>query len=506
METKDTISLCSDSKKQQMQQIKENANESFMVSFRLLHSRLKDLSNKDLKGTHTEEGNKRIFATLFDQDVQTFTSIMFLNVDQLENQLDKKNFKRLDPWMLLKIEKQNDADADNAEIKPVYEEELIAKDVEKCHEKRPLLDQLTDNKTKELSNQSLKSERQHGQFLKVKSNEAKDQNDIDVIETINIELKHKVAKLVKGNEHLKAQLQEKFRTQIHDHNNEPSSSKLVPEVSPPVDTTDPSLQELEFLFSPMYEEYFNAGNQSVSKSFVLSDNSLQQDTKPTLNVQPILEPIIPPTNVNAEGNNTNQAENAQFKVYEFINPFALPRPEAAESSSHNEELHQFDRLNVWELVDKPFGKTVINLEWLWKNKKDEDNIVIRNKTRLHEMDKCDNIGTPMATKLELDADLSGTPSNKISKPMKKHLKEVKRIFWYIKNTINMGLWYSKDYGFELTAFSDADHTEAKYVALSASYAQVIWMRTQLKDYGFDYNRIPLYYDSQSAIAISCNPV
>nr|GEV96175.1 retrovirus-related Pol polyprotein from transposon TNT 1-94 [Tanacetum cinerariifolium] len=47
-----------------------------------------------------------------------------------------------------------------------------------------------------------------------------------------------------------------------------------------------------------------------------------------------------------------------------------------------EELHQFDRLQVWELVDKPFGKTVIRLKWLWKNKKDEDKIVIRNKARL----------------------------------------------------------------------------------------------------------------------------
>ncbi|GKB35467.1 retrovirus-related pol polyprotein from transposon TNT 1-94 [Tanacetum coccineum] len=47
-----------------------------------------------------------------------------------------------------------------------------------------------------------------------------------------------------------------------------------------------------------------------------------------------------------------------------------------------EELHQFNRLKVWELVDKPFGKTVINLKWLWKNKKDEDNIVIRNKAHL----------------------------------------------------------------------------------------------------------------------------
>ncbi|GKA64640.1 retrovirus-related pol polyprotein from transposon TNT 1-94 [Tanacetum coccineum] len=47
-----------------------------------------------------------------------------------------------------------------------------------------------------------------------------------------------------------------------------------------------------------------------------------------------------------------------------------------------EELHQFDRLQVWKLVDKPFGKTVIKLKWLWKNKKDEDQTVIRNKARL----------------------------------------------------------------------------------------------------------------------------
>ncbi|GKF81559.1 retrovirus-related pol polyprotein from transposon TNT 1-94, partial [Tanacetum coccineum] len=47
-----------------------------------------------------------------------------------------------------------------------------------------------------------------------------------------------------------------------------------------------------------------------------------------------------------------------------------------------EELHQFDRLQVWELVDKPFGKNVIKLKWLWKNKKDEDQTIIRNKAHL----------------------------------------------------------------------------------------------------------------------------
>ncbi|GJU09331.1 ribonuclease H-like domain-containing protein [Tanacetum coccineum] len=48
--------------------------------------------------------------------------------------------------------------------------------------------------------------------------------------------------------------------------------------------------------------------------------------------------------------------------------------------------------------------------------------------------------------------------------------------------------------------------EAEYSGVSASCAQVMWMRTQLQDYGFNYNKIPLYCDSQSAIAISCNPV
>ncbi|GJS23731.1 retrovirus-related pol polyprotein from transposon TNT 1-94 [Tanacetum coccineum] len=106
-----------------------------------------------------------------------------------------------------------------------------------------------------------------------------------------------------------------------------------------------------------------------------------------------------------------------------------------------------------------------------------------------------------------------------ARPTQKHLKEVKRIFKYLKGTINMGLWYPKDFGFELTVFSDADHVrcvdtrkstsggiqflgdklvswmskkqnctamssaEAEYVALSASCAQVMWMRTH-QDYSF----------------------
>ncbi|GKE81032.1 hypothetical protein Tco_1551032 [Tanacetum coccineum] len=106
----------------------------------------------------------------------------------------------------------------------------------------------------------------------------------------------------------------------------------------------------------------------------------------------------------------------------------------------------------------------------------------------------------------------------------------------------MGLWYLKNSGFELTTFSNANHAgcidtrkstsrgrqflgdklfswmskkqdcttmssaKAEYEALSANCAQVMWMRTQLKDYGFNYNKIPLCCDSQLGITISCNPM
>ncbi|KAI3735421.1 hypothetical protein L6452_14917 [Arctium lappa] len=101
-----------------------------------------------------------------------------------------------------------------------------------------------------------------------------------------------------------------------------------------------------------------------------------------------------------------------------------------------------------------------------------------------------------------------------SSPKESHLSDLKRIFRCLKGTTYLGLWYPKDIGFELTTFSDADHTgcmldrknEAEYVATTSCCSQVLWMRTQLRDYGFKYDKIPIYCDSKSAIAISVNPV
>nr|GEV45304.1 hypothetical protein [Tanacetum cinerariifolium] len=76
-----------------LQQMQDKANESCMVSFQLLHSHLKALSNNDLKGTCIKGGFERAFVALFDQDIQTFTGSMSLNLDQLEKQLDKEELQ-----------------------------------------------------------------------------------------------------------------------------------------------------------------------------------------------------------------------------------------------------------------------------------------------------------------------------------------------------------------------------------------------------------------------------
>ncbi|GJT02666.1 retrovirus-related pol polyprotein from transposon TNT 1-94 [Tanacetum coccineum] len=188
------------------------------------------------------------------------------------------------------------------------------------------------------------------------------------------------------------------------------------------------------------------------------------------------------------------------------------------------------------------------------------------------MDLSDPVDTPMVDRLKLDEDLMGIPVDQTrfrgkvgslmyltasrpdfvfavcicaryqAKPTKKHFEAIKRVFRYLKGTINMGLWYPKDNAMSLTAYADVDHarcqdsrrstsgsaqflgdrlvswslkkqrstaistTKAEYIAMSGCYAQILWMRSQLKDYEFDFNKIPLYCDNKSAIALCCNNV
>nr|GFA54802.1 hypothetical protein [Tanacetum cinerariifolium] len=260
------------------------------------------------------------------------------------------------------------------------------------------------------------------------------------------------------------------------------------------DKTGTTLNELDLLFSPTFDELLNGSSKVVSKSSVVSAtdalNQRQQLTTPLNNhttpAPTCQTPSIAPTVISSE--NITQAEpnaeNDQVVDDKFINIFSTPVQEQGETSSRHvnssnmhtfyqrypseqrwtkdnplkqvirnpsqsvrtrrplesdaemcmfvltvrrtepknikeamadsawiesmqEELHQFDRLDVWELVDRPLCTNalygfkqapkawydelfkfllskgnVINLKWLWKNKRDEENTVIRNKSRL----------------------------------------------------------------------------------------------------------------------------
>ncbi|GJQ99332.1 hypothetical protein Tco_0522317 [Tanacetum coccineum] len=306
-----------------------------------------------------------------------------------------------------------------------------------------------------------------------------------------------------------------FVSQGHKASNYDNSDPVPPRqnVIPTTKKTDSSHQGLEFLFSPLLKDYYN------------------------------------PTHGHAEEINNDQAPNASLQEAKFINPFCtrvqeieqvrgnptmpvqtrrqlVTDPEmcmfaltvsiiepknikevmadSAWIDAMQEELHQFDRLKVWELVDKPFGKMIIKLKWLWKNKKDEDQTIhqspkvyyINQQVPLEILKSINDkfvhsIGTPLATKPKLDVDLSGEPvdqsdyRSKIgslmyltssrpdlvqavcycaryqARPTQKHLKEVKRIFKYLKGVpLTWEHWYPKDSGYELTAFSYADHADA----------------------------------------------
>ncbi|GKB02198.1 retrovirus-related pol polyprotein from transposon TNT 1-94 [Tanacetum coccineum] len=107
-------------------------------------------------------------------------------------------------------------------------------------------------------------------------------------------------------------------------------------------TTVPSKQELDLLFGPLYDEFFNTGTSCVNKSSSPTDNSAPQDTQPSSNIQPTSEPTTP-TNAHAEENNDNQADDTE---HEFTNPFCTPVQEVAESSSRSigtSNMHTFNQ-------------------------------------------------------------------------------------------------------------------------------------------------------------------
>nr|KYP54489.1 Retrovirus-related Pol polyprotein from transposon TNT 1-94 [Cajanus cajan] len=129
-----------------------------------------------------------------------------------------------------------------------------------------------------------------------------------------------------------------------------------------------------------------------------------------------------------------------------------------------------------------------------------------------------------------------------STPKESNMKVVKKILKYLKGTLNVGLWYPKGTTPSLIGFSNSNFVgckldkkstsrtfhvfgeclvswhrkkqtyvalsipEAKYIVAGSCYAQSIWLKHQLQDFGLKLDQIPLKCDNTSAINITRNPI
>ncbi|GKE29398.1 retrovirus-related pol polyprotein from transposon TNT 1-94 [Tanacetum coccineum] len=124
-----------------------------------------------------------------------------------------------------------------------------------------------------------------------------------------------------------------------------------------------------------------------------------------------------------------------------------------------------------------------------------------------------SVKTPM-----VGPDLNGKAVNKTryrAKTKESHLIAIKRIFRYLKGTPSLGLWYPKCSGFNLKGYSDYDYarcnmdrrsTSGACQLLARCCANILWMKSQLSDNDIIYEKVPIFCDNTSAIAISNNLV
>nr|GEZ27513.1 Gag-Pol polyprotein [Tanacetum cinerariifolium] len=268
--------------------------------------------------------------------------------------------------------------------------------------------------------------------------------------------------------------------------------------------------ELDLLFSPMFDELLNGSTKVVSKSSIVTTadalNQRQQQSTTPLNNQTTPDPTCQvltqaPTVTSTE--NINQAEmiaeNAQVADDEFINIFCTPVQDRGEKSSRYVDLsnmHKFYQRHPFEhrwTKDHPLEHVIGNpSQSVRKRRPLKEEVYVNQPDGFVDPYDPDNV-------YHLKKALYG-------------LKQAPRAWYDELSTFLVSKGFSKG-GDKLVSWSSKkpdctlmSSAEAEYVSLSACCAQVLWMRTQLTDSGFQFDKIPMYCDSKASIAILCNPV
>ncbi|GJY82748.1 copia protein [Tanacetum coccineum] len=360
------------------------------------------------------------------------------------------------------------------------------------------------------------------------------------------------------------------------------SSGLVPNLVPATPYVPPTNKELEILFQLMFDEYMEpprverpvspalAVSVPVNSAGTPSSTTIDQDA-PSLSHSPLSSALQSPSlHKGVAADSTLMEDNpfAPVDNHPFINVFTLePSSEASSSgdlssaeSPYNkarlvakgyrqDEGIDFEesfapvarievvRIFIANAANKNMTIYQMDVKTAFPNGELKKEVYVSQPEGFVDQDQSNTCLSSQEGVVRFKASPSGMAS-----PTKKYLEALKRVFRYLRGTINWGLWYPKDTAMALTAYADADHagcqdtrrstsgsaqflgdklvswsskkqkstaistTEAEYIAMSGCCAQILWMRSQLTDYGFAFNKIPLYCDNRSAIALCCNNV
>nr|GEV30380.1 uncharacterized mitochondrial protein AtMg00810-like [Tanacetum cinerariifolium] len=281
----------------------------------------------------------------------------------------------------------------------------------------------------------------------------------------------------------------------------------------------PTKNEWDLLFQPMFDEYFkppSVVSTPISATTLLPSDTARESSSTFIDKDapfPITSPNIEA--INSPINSTNVEQNvevAEFDSDTFINLFAPPDTILAESSLRIEEGINFEvsfapvtrieanRIFLTYVAHKNMVVFQMGVKTTFLNGilKEEQPRCALEMLKKYGLDQCDAIDIPMAGQSKFDEDLSETLVDPTryrgmvgslmyltashpnlvfvvcmcaryqEKPPEKHLTVVKRVFRYLKRTINIGMWYPKDIVFNLTAFVNVYHASFQDTRRSTS--------------------------------------
>ncbi|GJS75626.1 copia protein [Tanacetum coccineum] len=270
------------------------------------------------------------------------------------------------------------------------------------------------------------------------------------------------------------------------------TESLLPHQIPLPDTSD---SDVETLFDHVDSNVFDTYNAPETDSVASSSNSVNIDVTSNNQLPHVQKwtQAHPLENIIGDKDRpvSTRKQLETDAMWCFFNEFLThvePKTykQALEHScwieAMQEEIHEFERLDVWILVPCPDNILIIPLKWIFKIKLDEYGDVLKTSSGFS--------AKVIVRKL--------IRSNIVMWMSKTHEKYF--LFTQLLGPSSVS-WSSKKQ--KSTAIST---TEAEYIALSGCCAQILWMRSQLRDYGFAFNKIPMYCDNQSAIALCCNSV